>query len=157
MATTKRRLPLLKSEGDGQEPDEARPPWQWVGFGTVMTFIAWLPLAYLGTAIVVPSGGAAGAETHPEDARLVRVLVATLLPLALATLAGGFLVGRFGKPAGVREAVLAGALTGLVAVVLTALSGPFSPLFVLVIAIATGFAGIGGVVGVRQRARSAIG
>jgi hypothetical protein len=156
MATAKRRLPMLKSEGDGHERDEARPAWQWVGFGTVMIFIAWLPLAYVGTAIVVRPGGG-GAETRPGGAHLGGVLLATLLPLALAALAGGFLVGRFGKPAGVREALVAGAATGLLAVGLTALSGPFSPLFLLVIALATGFAGVGGVVGVRRRRGSEIG
>ncbi|MGO8998231.1 MAG: hypothetical protein ACLQVI_33335, partial [Polyangiaceae bacterium] len=64
---------------------------------------------------------------------------------------GGFLVGRFGKPAGVREALLSGLVTGLVAVLLTAMTGPFSPLFLLVIAIATAFAGVGGALGVRRR------
>jgi hypothetical protein len=147
---------MLKSEGEGDPGDEPRPPWQWVGFGTVMIFVAWLPLAYVGTALVLPSPGAgagAGLATNPEGAPFARVLVATVLPLALATLGGGFLVGRFGKPAGLREALLAGALTGFIAVLLTVLSGPFSPRFVLVVAITTAFAGIGGALGVRQRTR----
>src|SRR5271167_4910715 len=138
MATTKRKLPLLKSEA---AEEEARPPWHWVGFGTVMIFTAWLPLAYLGTAIVARAG----------EASIVGPLLAVLLPLVVAAAAGGFLVGRFGKPAGVREAVLAGLVTGLVGVVLTVLSGPFSPLLLLVLVISTGCAGAGGALGVRQR------
>jgi hypothetical protein len=146
MATTKRKLPVLQSGG---EPEEARPPWHWVGFGTVMIFTAWLPLAYLGAALVAPS--AARPEPATEGTTLARALAATLVPLVIAAVAGGFLVGRFGKPAGVREALLAGLVTGLAAVVLTALSGPFSPLFLLVVAIAAGAAGLGGKVGVRGR------
>ena len=145
MATTKRKLPVLQSAPAGES--EARPPWQWVGFGTVMIFTAWLPLAYAGAALVAPErGGGEGGGTV-----LARLLLATTLPLVVAAAGGGFLVGRFGKPAGVREAGLAGLLTGLVAVAMTALSGAFSPLFLLVIAIAGGSAGVGGAAGVKQR------
>jgi hypothetical protein len=139
MATTKRKLPLLKSEPAAEE--EARPPWHWVGFGTVMIFTAWLPLAYLGTAIVARAG----------EGSVVGPLLAMLLPLVVAAAAGGFLVGRFGKPAGVREALLSGLVTGLAGVVLTALSGPISPLLLLVLVISAGCAGAGGALGVRQR------
>ncbi|HEY2517515.1 MAG TPA: hypothetical protein VGI39_41865 [Polyangiaceae bacterium] len=146
MADTKRRLTVLKSDGAPQEPE--RPPWHWVGFGTVMIFAAWLPLAYAVEAIVARVRGGA-----PEGTRVpwvVPVLVGSV-PLALAALAGGFLVGRFGKPAGTREALLAGLSTGLVAVVLTTFSGAFSPLFLVVAALAAGFAALGGALGVRGR------
>lgn len=138
MGTTKRRLPVLKSEPE----EETRPPWQWVGFGVVMVFTAWVPLAYVGTIL------SASSEATGSPARLV---MGTLLPLATATAAGGFLVGRFGKPAGVREALLAGAVTGLVAVGLTALSASFSPLSFAVVVLAALFAGAGGAAGVRLR------
>jgi tRNA-(ms[2]io[6]A)-hydroxylase len=138
MGTTKRRLPVLKS-GPAVE-DDARPPWHWVLFGTAMIFTVWLPLAYVGTAILA----------RAEGARITPV-VALLVPLVVASAAGGFLVGRFGKPAGLREAVLAGVVTGLVAVGLTAISGAFSPLFVVVIAMTGACAGAGGALGVRQR------
>ena len=99
----KRRLPVLKSEAEPEE-DSRHPPWQWVGFGTVMIFAAWLPLAYVAEAVK--------ARLAPSVAGAIALAVA---PLALAALAGGFLVGRFGKPAGPREAALAGVATGLVA------------------------------------------
>jgi hypothetical protein len=148
MATTKRKLPVLQSGPEGES--EPRPPWQWVGFGTVMILTAWLPLAYAGAALVAP-GRATATEGGEQGGALAKLLLATTLPLVLAAVGGGFLVGRFGKPAGVREARLAGLLTGLLAVGMTALSGPFSPLFLLVIAIAGGSAWVGGAAGVRQR------
>jgi hypothetical protein len=147
MATTKLKLPVLQSAPE----EESRPRWQWVGFGTVMTFTAWLPLAYLGTTLVARveprEGGAAGAS-------VVGSLLAMVVPLVLAAAAGGYLVGRFGKPAGVREALLAGLVTGLAAILVTALSGPLSlasPAFLLVVVIATAASGGGGALGVRQR------
>jgi tRNA-(ms[2]io[6]A)-hydroxylase len=147
MAATKRRLPVLKSDAAAADEVEARRPWQWVAFGTVMIFIAWLPLAYVGTTLVARAADGAGG-LHPAAP-----LVAMLVPLVVASAAGGFLVGRFGRPAGVREALLSGLSTGLVAIALTALSGPFSPLFLLVAAIAMACAGGGGWLGVRGRPR----
>src|SRR5438552_5827003 len=97
----KRRLPVLKADPEPEE-DSRHPPWQWVGFGTVMIFAAWLPLAYLAEAIksrLAASLGVGGA------------IALALAPLALAAVAGGFLVGRFGKPAGPREAALSGLAT----------------------------------------------
>ncbi len=142
MAATKRKLPVLQSA----PTEDARPPWQWVGFGVVMILTAWLPLAYLGAAIV--------ARMEPAGlgpASLAGSLLAMVAPLVVAAGSGGFLVGRFGKPAGTREALLAGLATGLVAVLLTALSGSFSPLFLVVVAIATASAGAGGALGARKR------
>ena len=147
MADTKRRLTVLKSDGAPQEQEAQRPPWHWVGFGMVMIFAAWLPLAYVVEAIVVRVRSGA-PEDHVPWA--VPVLLGAV-PLALAALAGGFLVGRFGKPAGTREALLAGLATGLVAILLTTLSGAFSPLFLVAAALAAGFAALGGAWGVRGR------
>ena len=76
-----------------------------------MIFTAWLPLAYAGTdrsSVAGVSGRASGAGELRSSRRS--------LPLVVAAVAGGFLVGRFGKPAGAREALLAGLVTGLVAV-----------------------------------------
>jgi hypothetical protein len=148
MATTKRKLPVLQNAPEGAA--EVRPPWQWVAFGALMIFTAWLPLAYVGAALVAPGTSSAPGSGGGAVARL---LIATALPLMIAAGAGGFLVSRFGEPAGAREATLAGLVTGLVAVAMTALSGPFSPLFLLVVVIATAFAWAGGAVGARQRRR----
>jgi hypothetical protein len=50
VADTKRRLPVLKADGSKNEDDD-RPPWHWVGFGTLLVFGAWLPLAYIASAV----------------------------------------------------------------------------------------------------------
>jgi hypothetical protein len=135
----KRRLPVLKSE---PEPEESspHPPWQWVGFGTVMIFAAWLPLAYL----------AEGIKTRlpPSVAGAIALAVA---PLALAAIAGGFLVGRFGKPAGPREAALSGLATGLVASVIACGSAGISWTPLVAIAALVPFAWGGGALGARRR------
>jgi hypothetical protein len=147
MGTTKRKLPVLNSE----PVEEARPRWQWVGFGVVMIFTAWVPLAYLGMLVAAGAGPATTSASLPGRAAFAGSLVAMVLPLVVAAGAGGFLVGRFGKPAGLREALLAGLTSGLVAVLLTTLSGPFSPLFLLVAVIAAASASAGGALGVKGR------
>src|SRR5688500_13599135 len=51
----RRRLPVLSNArppaAPAEEDDEARPPWHWVGFGTVAIFGGWLPLAYVAGAV----------------------------------------------------------------------------------------------------------
>ena len=96
----------------------ARPPWHWVGFGTVAIFAAWLPLAYVAGAVVATRARVALRARLParsdrararampagERARSWRcVALPNVLALALAAFAGGFLVGRFGRAPG-REA-----------------------------------------------------
>jgi hypothetical protein len=135
----KRRLPVLKSAPEPEE-DSRHPPWQWVGFGTVMIFAAWLPLAYFAEAIkarLAPSVGGAVALA--------------VVPLAAAAVAGGFLVGRFGKPAGPREAALAGLATGLVASALACGSAGLSWTPLVALAALVPFAWWGGSLGARGR------
>src|SRR4051812_10222875 len=66
LVAARRRLPGIQSvppkakgddENGGSPPDdddavETRPPWHWVGFGTVAIFAGWLPLAYVAQAVV---------------------------------------------------------------------------------------------------------
>ncbi len=140
----KRRLPVLSERpppaGDPEESDE-RPPWHWVGFGTVAIFAAWLPLAYVAQYVVLravlPRFGLAGASTE-DAARGLALLdpeqrtrfsfwmfAPHAVALLLASFAGGTLVGRFGAPAGRREAAIAGVATSLLAGALSwASAGP---------------------------------
>jgi hypothetical protein len=146
MADAKRRLPVLKSD---DAPGDARPAWHWIGFGALMIFTAWLPLAYVGEALVArwaPLG-----EGSAEGRSFAGPLASVLVPVALAAAGGGFVVGRFGKPAAAREAGLAGLAAGAVAVAFTALSGGWSPLSLVVTALTTLFAGVGGALGRRGR------
>lgn len=123
---TKRKLPVIASPpaSGASGIDPPRSARQWVGFGIVSTFAAWLPLALLATAVgtalaarvagpLDPSEAAADAAARVgglEGSRRVLVAASLLGPqvfaLAAAAAATGFLVGRFGAPAGPREAAL---------------------------------------------------
>lgn len=168
-----------EGSGNGAAPDddnavEVRPPWHWVGFGTVAIFAAWLPLAYAAQAIVARVlaqrfGATATAQdiasslgTMPagERARLMAILaLPNVFALGLASFFGGYLVGRFGTGTGARESASAGAMTALVALVLSlggggAAGGMAAVATALVtVVLAVGFAAWGGRTGVRKRSR----
>lgn len=126
----RRRLPVIASSSPSPEEDEPRPPWHWVGFGTVAIFAAWLPLAYVAGAVSARVMAARfgadaskdaidlalGAMTSAERARLMAtVALPSAAGLALSAFGGGFVVGRFGTKTGAREAALAGTATALIA------------------------------------------
>lgn len=183
---TRRRLPVIQSSapapsGGGKDKEESpsdddaievRPPWHWVGFGTVAIFAGWLPLAYAAQAAITRVvaqrfGAAATAEeirtsigTMPagERARLMALLaLPNVLALALAAFGGGYVVGRFGTGTGPREAATAGAMTALVALVLSlgggAAGGGVTAIAtsLVTVVIAVGFAAWGGRVGTKKR------
>jgi hypothetical protein len=139
----KRRLPVLQAPADGDPAEPARPPWQWVVFGSLGIFVVWLPLQALATALAGRSAiaGASGAA------------------LAASSLTGGFVVGRWGaERVGVREAALAGLAATLVAVALSWMSSPITPAPLLltavtVTAIAVPMAALGAKLGLYRRLR----
>ncbi len=174
----KRRLPVLNAppvkgaSGDGAGGDDGetgdldtRPPWHWIGFGTVAVFGVWVPTSYLaelararliaqwiGAPDSPESAAAAIAALSPE----ARVKIGLVLfvthgtALALSAFAGGALVGRYGGAgAGVREAALAGLMAALVAAVLAWSGVSWVPL--VTVAVATAAAAAGGRAGVRKR------
>ena len=148
MAETKRRLPVLKTPGDGEDEATARPPWQWVGFGALGIFAVWLPLAF-GAAWVASTLDASGAS------RVVSVGVLAA-GLAVAAMAGGFLVGRWGGPGvGVREAALAGLAAAIIASALAFGSPGAAWGALMTVLVAVPFAALGGTLGVRRRAGGA--
>jgi hypothetical protein len=143
----KRRLPVLKTQVE-EDDAEARPPWQWVGFGALAIFVVWVPLAY--------ATGVVAARFEALAASRLATLAVAASGLAIAALAGGFLVGRWGgKDVGVREAALAGFAAALIA---TALSlgapGAWAGAVVTVV-VAVPSAALGGRVGLRRRLWSA--
>jgi hypothetical protein len=153
----KRRLPIVqpKVEDEG----EPRPVWHWVGFGAVAIFVAWLPLAWVAEAIgrrlvasKVQGGEAALAELSRSERLSALALIA--LPqaaaLALASIAGGFLVTRFGQGTTARDAAFAGACVGLLALGLTFAQAGFSVAALVVPILAIAFAGVGGRLGLRR-------
>lgn len=122
----KRRLPVIQPPSSKEEEAEPRPPWQWVGFGVVAIFAAWLPLAWVAQMVGLRLASAqlgsamqdlAAIQEHLVDlargerARIwADILVPQAVALALACAGGGYVVGRWGRPAGPREAGIAGGL-----------------------------------------------
>jgi tRNA-(ms[2]io[6]A)-hydroxylase len=166
MADSKRRLPVLKNPEPNE--DDERPPWHWVGFGSIAIFAAWLPLAYLATAaqarIVSRFAEASSPEAiadaiqraAPQDVARLRfaILLLLALPLAAGALGGGFVVGRWSRSAGVREAALAGLATALMTCALSWRIGVSWAAFAGVF-LAIPVAALGGWLGTRARVRSA--
>jgi hypothetical protein len=130
----KRRLPVLQSSGAG-ESDEPRPPWQWVGFGVVLDFAAWLPLAYVAELLK--------AHLAPS---IAGALLFAVVPLAAGSFGGGFVVGRFGDRVGARVGAFAGGSTGLA-------TGGLSWTPFVAVALLGLFGGLGGRFGARGRPR----
>lgn len=178
----RRRLPVIQSskEPDEKKPDdgaadenaiEERPPWHWVGFGAVAIFATWLPGAFLAQKIgehLVRSrfGGASEEEVGQRLMELPRdQVVMIFLPLALMHLAalaigsaaGGYVVGRFGSGTTLREPALSGGVVAFMAIMLTiGRGGIVSALATgaIVLAIAVGFAALGGKRGLKKKDRS---
>ena len=151
----KRRLPLLPKVEVAQEGDEERPPWHWAAIGTAAIFVIWLPLAFLTNAALSRVHG--GAEVEQVSRAVQWLMVgANLLAFALASLAGGLLVGRFGGQAGPREATV----SGLGAATIAWMIGIWSAsagyligalLLALLVVVSAGSARVGGALGLRSR------
>lgn len=172
MAETKKRLPVLKSTPEEEQGEEARPPWQWVGFGVAATFAAWVPLQYLAEAATqrLLAAWVAGASTasdvatalaslsSSERARVWAVVLGfRVVPAITSSFFGGYVVGRWGGDhAGPREAAIAGASTALVVSVLAlaAFGGVVWWTPALVLVLTTPPAWLGGIVGMRRRKKA---
>lgn len=151
----KRRLPLLPKVDDAPEGDEERPPWHWVAIGMAAIFVAWLPLAFVANAALSRLHGGAEIDQVPRSTQASMVGL-NLLAFALASFAGGLLVGRFGGKAGVKEATLGGLATATAAWMIGiwgAQAGPLvgALLLALLVAVSAGSARFGGALGVRGR------
>ena len=149
--SAKRRLPLVQSAEDDGDPK--RSAWQWVGFGTLVIFVLWLPLSALGLPIALRLAG----ESRPGEAPAsgaTALLGASSLGLALAAFGGGFTIGRWGgERIGTREAALAGLVAAVVAIAASWLSYGIALGASLVVVIAVPLAGLGGRLGIARRRR----
>jgi hypothetical protein len=151
VVVARRRLPLLQPASQGQSDEPARPAWQWVGFGAVAIFGAWVPLSALAGAL----GAALLARASDPTAMRRAALLASsayALELAAGALAGGYLVGRWG-PAGVglRQALLSGVSAAVLLVAATWVSSGPSVGMVVVAALAPLMAVLGAALGLRAR------
>jgi hypothetical protein len=146
----KRRLPLAPSSDTDADP--VRAAWQWVGFGTVAIFVAWLPLSAAASALASRLVGPASSnnDVSPAAARVFVAMAA--LALGLAAGIGGFVVGRWGGAGvGVREATLAALAAAIVAVVASWASFGISLSALVVVLLALPFGAVGGKLGLARR------
>jgi hypothetical protein len=141
MAT--RRLPVIQEPTGEDAEAAARPAWQWVLIGSGLLVTIWTPTVALSLVLARKIAGPDGA---PGPA-LAALLVA--LTFALAALAAGYLVSRFGLRTRPRHAVFSGLLAALEIWALALLGGAFpsvpvgvSALFSLT-ALAAGFCALG--------------
>lgn len=109
----KRRLPMLGKVEVAHESDEDRPPWHWSAIGAVGVFLAWLPMAY------IVNGPLGGLFSGGMVAKVAAVAL-NIAAFVIGSFAGGYLVGRFGGRAGVKEATVAGVAASALAWALAA-------------------------------------
>jgi len=164
----KKRLPVLSStpsssEDEGEAP---RPGWHWVVLGVVLTFAAWVPLAWLATAftraLILPRFGFP-AEDDPakllaslDDAKRTQIGLAMAIPQALgaaASAAGaGFVVGRFGTNVKMRQLVALGVVVSTIALLPALRSGGLVVMALVVFVLLVPATTLGGWFGLKKRA-----
>jgi hypothetical protein len=102
MADDKKRvsLPVVR---DAPDDDEERPASSWVLLGAAAIVL-----------FLVPMMGAAATIAEKFQAKTMATVVAAIACLALASIAGGWLAGRFGRGVLPRHGAAAGAIAGVV-------------------------------------------
>lgn len=153
MAT--RRLPVIQ-EPAGEDADAAaRPPWQWVLIGSGLLVTIWTP----SVAVCLAVARKISAENAAVGAEVAAVLVATTF--ALASVAAGYLVARFGTKTRARHAVLAGLVASAEIWLLALMGGAFASALVggsaliSLAALAALFSGFGGWLRRRKKSHAA--
>lgn len=119
-----RRLPVIQEPTGEDAEAAARPPWQWVLIGSGLLVTIWTP--FVATALAVARKIAAGEAPGPGGTPapgISALLVA--LTFALASLAAGYLVARFGARTRPRHAVFSGLLAAGEIWLLALLGGAF--------------------------------
>jgi hypothetical protein len=146
MAT--RRLPVIQEPAGEDAEAAARPAWRWVLVGAALLLTFWFPAAVL-VGMLARNFAVSGAA----------VIAALLFTFALASVATGHVVARFGPLTRLFHAVLAGVLASAAVVALTLLGGGFprlaAGLSAFLVLSALGAAGCGlGAALARRRSRA---
>ena len=145
----KRRLPLLPRAEVAHDGDEDRPPWHWSAIGAAAIFLGWLPLVFV-------VNGPLGRLIEGGVLARVAAVGLNVAAFALASCGGGYLVGRFGGRAGVKEATVCGVAAAVIAWVLAAVQARtgvlvWIMLLAAMVMIGAGSARIGGALGLHAR------
>jgi hypothetical protein len=152
-----RRLPVIQEPTGEDAEAAARPAWQWVLIGSGLLVTIWTPAVAVVLAVARKIAGAVTSGAAPGPG-LSGALVG--LTFALAALAAGYLVGRFGVKTQRRHAVFAGLLAAAEIWLLALLGGAFPSLavgvsaFLSLSALAAGFCALGTLLA-RRKKRSA--
>jgi len=149
-----RRLPVIQEPAGEDAEAAARPPWQWVLIGSGLLVTIWTPT--VGVVIAVARQLASSRPGAPPlGAGVAAALVATTF--ALAAVAAGYLVARFGRRTQLRHTFLAGLSASLEIWVLAWMGGAFdsalvaSTAVVSLSALGASFCGLGGWLGRRRK------
>ena len=160
-----RRLPVLQ---EAASSDDGRPAWQWTLIGALFALSIWVPLAMLsawmaGRAVhrlvgdAPPSAMSEQLATAAWPTRVGLWFAVTAVPIlsfAVACLAAGALVGRFGNRAAAKEAALGSALAASVGALLSTVQAGwvFSLAgFIVLVPVGAGAGWLGGRMGWRRR------
>jgi hypothetical protein len=123
-----RRLPVIQQVA-GEDADAAsRPAWQWILIGSGLLVTIWAPAVALTLLVARKFAG-----DDAPGAGLAGGLVAG--SFALAALAAGYLVGRFGARTRLRHAVFAGLSAALEIWLIALLGAAFSSVLLAVSAL----------------------
>ena len=131
---------LLEEAELGDDGESTRGPWSWVLLGVMAIFVVLVPLGMLMMAVL------RRVYAELDAPPLASLVVASILAIAIASLAGGWLVGRFGPRVTGSFGAATGALAG---VVLWALSRLL--LGAIVLLLTTPIAAFGAHLGRKQR------
>ncbi|MEO7091870.1 MAG: hypothetical protein ABI175_01385 [Polyangiales bacterium] len=135
-----RERTLLERAELGDDGDGTRGPWAWVLLGVMAVFVVLVPLGMVMMAVL--RRVYADLDAPP----IASLVAASIAAIALSSVAGGWLVGRFGP----RMTPMLGAATGtLTGVVLWGLSRMW--VGVVVLLLTAPFAALGARVGRKQR------
>lgn len=146
---------MLQSGPAGDE-DPPRARWQWVVFGALAIVTTWVPAAAIAGAFA-GRFAARSAQALPEDVTRIALTIggAYALALTLGAAAGGYVVGRWGAAAaGLREAAISGLVASLVAAGASWVSLGPSPAPAVLPLLIVPAAAVGGMLGLRRRARA---
>jgi hypothetical protein len=149
-----RRLPVIQEPVGEDAEAAARPAWQWVLIGSGLLVTIWTPT--VGVVIAVARRLAAARPGAPAlGSGIAALLVGTTF--ALAAVAAGYLVARFGRRAQLRHTFLAGLSASLEIWGLAWIGGAFDSALVAINALlmlsllGAGFCGLGGRLGRRKK------